>query len=240
MRSAASASSSSVPAKHEPGSIEREQRARRHVEPRERAAQHADHLADEPMRWRAIERASTASTRVRIARRSSASTCRSRARWCAASGWRRRARAPSAAATSARPLRRCRRCRSAAARAGARTVIVAVARLRDRSHVDIRVVIAAASIVRVERRERDACVPRSGRSLRCGRARARATHGLLRTAAASRCHRPAATPSRAVRARLRSSCRRCRRGRAARLRLSVSRVSPPVPAARRAAALREG
>ncbi len=70
-RSAASASSKSVPAKQLPGSIEREEAARRQIEPLQRALDEVDDLAHEPVILVREQRASTASTRS-ASRRSSA------------------------------------------------------------------------------------------------------------------------------------------------------------------------
>ena len=238
MRSAASASSASVPAKHEPGSISansvRDETSRR----AQRAAQQADRLAHEPVALRARRSvASTASTAAaspsvfrsqvpmssslvrsyRIASSSSRAIASGHQAAPAAS-----MPAMSVGCGAARRLHRERR--------GARGAV-------DRD-VDVRVVDRRRRRPsRCERRQRDALARRPARSL-CARARARAPARAARTAPAWRPRRPAASPSRAGRARLRRWCRRCRRGRGARGACRSRASGRRCRAARRAAAPR--
>ena len=84
---------------------QRKERARSDVEARQRAAQHADGLPDEPVRF--VPQRASHPQRGHATRRptSSTPTCRCRARWCAGAGSHRPARAPSRAATTRRPPR---------------------------------------------------------------------------------------------------------------------------------------
>jgi len=229
----ASASSKSVPAKHDPGRMSAEDGARADVEARESAAQIPIVLAHEPVSAMRGQRG-VGGEDVGASPRSR-DQCR---RGSLVRGGDRvvRARAPSRAATTTRRRPRSLHRRRRALRGRAHGVVAARS-ARSKRTSDVLVVVARVVDRARERPSRPRRVPLRAVGQRGELLRALAT--VAANTGASHVRSISRTPARVLRARPRSACRTRRRV-AAHAALSVTRVRPPVPAARRAVAPRAG